>query len=40
MIKKTEIYIRDLRENYSIKPVVKQLDTVAAEYPCLQIIYI
>lgn len=34
MIKKTEIYVRDLRENYSIKPVVKQLDTVAAEYPC------
>jgi len=34
MIKKTEIYVRDLRENYYIKPVVKQLDTVAAEYPC------
>ena len=34
MIKKTEIYVRDLREEYSIKPVVKQLDTVAAEYPC------
>ena len=34
MLKKTEIYVRDLRENYSIKPVVKQLDTVAAEYPC------
>lgn len=34
MIKKTEIYVRDLREDYSIKPVVKQLDTVAAEYPC------
>ena len=34
MIKKTEIYVRDLREKYSIKPVVKQLDTVAAEYPC------
>ena len=34
MIRKTEIYVRDLREKYSIKPVVKQLDTVAAEYPC------
>ena len=34
MIKKTEIYVRDLREEYSIKPVVKQLDTVTAEYPC------
>ena len=34
MIKTTEIYVRDLRETYSIKPVVKQLDTVAAEYPC------
>lgn len=34
MIKKTEIYVRDLRDKYSIKPVVKQLDTVAAEYPC------
>ena len=34
MIKKTEIYVRDLRESYQIKPVVKQLDTVAAEYPC------
>jgi carbamoyl-phosphate synthase / aspartate carbamoyltransferase len=34
MIKKTEIYVRDLREEYSIKPVVKQLDTVSAEYPC------
>ena len=34
MIKKTEIYVRDLRDNYAIKPVVKQLDTVAAEYPC------
>ena len=34
MIKKTEIYVRDLREDYSIRPVVKQLDTVAAEYPC------
>ena len=34
MIKKTEIYVRNFRENYSIKPVVKQLDTVAAEYPC------
>ena len=34
MIKKTEIYVRDLREMAGIKPVVKQLDTVAAEYPC------
>jgi carbamoyl-phosphate synthase / aspartate carbamoyltransferase len=34
MIKKTEIYVRDLREEYAIRPVVKQLDTVAAEYPC------
>ena len=34
MIKKTEIYVRDLRDGHSIKPVVKQLDTVAAEYPC------
>ena len=34
MIKKTEIFVRDLRERYNIKPVVKQLDTVAAEYPC------
>ena len=34
MIKKTEIYVRDLRELFQIKPVVKQLDTVAAEYPC------
>ncbi len=34
MIRKTEIYVRDLREKYTIKPVVKQLDTVAAEYPC------
>ena len=34
MIKKTEIYVRDLRDSYKIKPVVKQLDTVAAEYPC------
>ena len=34
MIKKTEIYVRDLRESHKIKPVVKQLDTVAAEYPC------
>ena len=34
MIKKTEIYVRDLRINYNIKPVVKQLDTVAGEYPC------
>ena len=34
MIKKTEIFVRDLRGEYSIKPVVKQLDTVAAEYPC------
>ena len=34
MTKKTEIYIRKFRENYSIRPVVKQLDTVAAEYPC------
>ena len=34
MIRKTEIYVRDLREAHQIKPVVKQLDTVAAEYPC------
>ena len=34
MIKKTEIFVRDLRESFNIKPVVKQLDTVAAEYPC------
>jgi carbamoyl-phosphate synthase / aspartate carbamoyltransferase len=34
MLKKTEIYVRDLREEYNIKPAVKQLDTVAAEYPC------
>jgi carbamoyl-phosphate synthase large subunit len=34
MIKTTEVYVRDLRESYHIKPVVKQLDTVAAEYPC------
>ena len=34
MIKKTEIYVRDLRDTYQIKPVVKQLDTVAGEYPC------
>lgn len=34
MIRKTEIYVRDLREESGIKPVVKQLDTVAAEYPC------
>jgi len=34
MIKKTEIYVRDLRVSHNIKPVVKQLDTVAAEYPC------
>lgn len=34
MIKTTEIYVRDLRDKYSIKPVVKQLDTVAGEYPC------
>mgnify|MGYP001568226633 FL=1 len=34
MIKKTEVYVRDLRETHNIKPVVKQLDTVAAEYPC------
>ena len=34
MTKKTEIYIRNFRENYAIRPVVKQLDTVAAEYPC------
>ena len=34
MIKKTEIYVRDIREKNGIKPVVKQLDTVAAEYPC------
>jgi carbamoyl-phosphate synthase / aspartate carbamoyltransferase / dihydroorotase len=34
MLKKTEIYVRDLREKNNIKPVVKQLDTVAAEYPC------
>ena len=34
MIKKTEIYVRDLREKNAIRPVVKQLDTVAAEYPC------
>ena len=34
MLKKTEFYVRDLRENFLIKPVVKQLDTVAAEYPC------
>ena len=34
MIKKTEIFVRDLRESHNIKPVVKQLDTVAAEYPC------
>ena len=34
MIKKTEIYVRDLRDTNNIKPVVKQLDTVAAEYPC------
>ena len=34
MLKKTEIFVRDLREGYNIKPVVKQLDTVAAEYPC------
>ena len=34
MLKKTEIYVRDLREGFNIKPVVKQLDTVAAEYPC------
>ena len=40
MIKKTEIFVRDLREEYSIKPVVKQLDTVAAEYPVSPIIYI
>ena len=34
MIKKTEIFVRNLRDNFAIKPVVKQLDTVAAEYPC------
>ena len=34
MINRSENYIRDLRSEYSIKPVVKQLDTVAAEYPC------
>jgi carbamoyl-phosphate synthase / aspartate carbamoyltransferase len=34
MIKKTEIFVRDLREDYNIHPAVKQLDTVAAEYPC------
>jgi carbamoyl-phosphate synthase / aspartate carbamoyltransferase / dihydroorotase len=34
MIKKTEIYVRNFRESFLIKPVVKQLDTVAAEYPC------
>ena len=34
MIKKTEIYVRNLRDTHNIKPVVKQLDTVAAEYPC------
>jgi len=34
MIKKTEVYIRDLRESNGIRPVVKQLDTVAGEYSC------
>ena len=34
MIKKTEIYVRNLRLQNNITPVVKQLDTVAAEYPC------
>ena len=34
MIDKDENYVRDLRQEYSIKPAVKQLDTVAAEYPC------
>jgi carbamoyl-phosphate synthase large subunit/carbamoyl-phosphate synthase small subunit len=34
MINKNENCIRNLRSEYNIKPVVKQLDTVAAEYPC------
>ena len=34
MLRKEENWVRDLRDKYSIKPVVKQLDTVAAEYPC------
>ena len=34
MIKRTENYLRGIRTEYSIKPAVKQLDTVAAEYPC------
>jgi carbamoyl-phosphate synthase large subunit/carbamoyl-phosphate synthase small subunit len=34
MINRSENYVRNLRSEYSIKPVVKQLDTVAAEYPC------
>lgn len=34
MINRSENYVRNLRSEYRIKPVVKQLDTVAAEYPC------
>ena len=34
MINRHENWVRDLRGEYSIKPAVKQLDTVAAEYPC------
>ncbi|MFH1439254.1 MAG: carbamoyl-phosphate synthase (glutamine-hydrolyzing) large subunit [Candidatus Woesearchaeota archaeon] len=29
-----EIFVRELRKNHSIIPVIKQIDTLAAEYPC------
>lgn len=32
--KSTEIAIRTIRENENIRPVVKQIDTVAGEFPC------
>lgn len=34
MIGKSDLFVRELRNEHNIKPVVKQLDTVSAEYPC------
>lgn len=33
-IKSTEIAVRNIRGKYNIYPVVKQIDTVAGEFPC------
>ena len=33
LVESTEMEIRDLRKSFGIKPVVKQIDTMAAEFP-------